>query len=128
MESFNVDHNLCIQCSLCIHACPFSLLMANEVGFPSLPEENVSYCFACGHCGAVCPQGAMVSPKSGGERVKPFPDLPDLGAVAVGKFLSSCRSIRRFKADPVPREEIMKILESARMAPQALVTVSPFGG
>jgi nitroreductase len=35
------------------------------------------------------------------------------------KVLKKRRSVRRYKADPVPRESILKILEAARIAPSA---------
>ena len=35
------------------------------------------------------------------------------------KVLKKRRSIRRYKADPVPRESVLKVLEAARIAPSA---------
>ena len=35
------------------------------------------------------------------------------------KVLKKRRSVRRYKADPVPRESVLKVLEAARIAPSA---------
>ena len=119
MEQLLVDHGRCIQCGQCIYACNRQILTAGPEGFPELPEENAEQCNACGHCSAVCPVDAAVSPKCRGERAMPYPDAADTDFDEARKFILSLRSMRRYEQRPVPREEITAILDVARKAPSA---------
>lgn len=100
-------------------ACNRQILVADADGCPSLPEASLDQCNACGHCSAICPTNAVTSPKCGGERAQSFLDVPDMNFDAAKKFLLSCRSMRRFKQEPVKKEDVLAILDVARRAPTA---------
>ncbi len=119
MQGLTVDHDRCTRCGQCIYACSRQILEDDGEGGPVLPEENIDQCNACGHCGAVCPVGALVSPKCGGERPARYPDARDLTYPEAEKFLLSCRSMRRYKEEPVAKEEVLALLDVARKAPSA---------
>ena len=119
MQNFSVDKSRCIQCGQCIYTCNRQILVADPDGCPSLPEANFDICNACGHCSAICPTDALISPKCDGERAEAFPDAPGMDFAAAKKFLLSCRSMRRYKQEPVARETILEILDVARRAPTA---------
>lgn len=119
MQGFFVDTARCTQCGQCIYACNRQILIPDADGFPSLPEAMLGQCNACGHCSALCPADAVIPPHCGGEKAAPFPDVPDMTFDAAKKFMLSCRSMRRFKPEPVSREDTLAVLDIARRAPTA---------
>lgn len=102
-----------------MYTCNRRILVADQDAFPSLPEASLEQCNACGHCSAVCPADALISPKCGGLRAEPFPGAPDIDFDTAKKFILSCRSMRRYKQEPVTKEEILAILDVARRSPTA---------
>ncbi|MCC8193811.1 MAG: nitroreductase family protein [Deltaproteobacteria bacterium] len=119
MQDFSLDRSRCIQCGLCIYDCNRQVLVADGEGFPSLPAANFDQCNACGHCAAVCPTEAVISPKCDGERPMAFPVEPKFDTAKAETFLLSCRSMRRYKQEPVKKEDILAMLDVARRAPTA---------
>lgn len=126
MDGLLIDQQQCIQCGQCIVSCNRHILGADGNGYPFLPEENYAQCMACGHCSAVCPVNALVSPRCDGEKAAPLPTAPGINFAAAKKFLLSCRSMRSYKQETVKREEILDLLDVARRAPSAsnLQTIS----
>jgi nitroreductase len=61
--------------------------------------------------------GAVVSPGYGGERAAPldFGSLPDFASAR--RLILSCRSIRRYRDEEIPKEEVLELLDVARRAP-----------
>lgn len=118
-QDFVLDRDRCTQCGQCVYACNRQILAVNEGGYPFLPAENFEQCNACGHCSAVCPVDAVVPPRCGGEKAAPFPGDPGIGTAAGEAFLLSCRSMRRYKQEPVKKEEVLAVLDVARKAPSA---------
>ncbi len=117
MQGFTVDRDRCIRDGLCVFACGRQALAADDEGVPLL--QNADACNACGHCSAVCPVDAVISPKCGGERAAALPQAPALDFASAGRFLLSCRSIRRFKKEPVAQADILDLLDIARKTPSA---------
>lgn len=119
MLGFSVDYDRCIRCGLCLSACSRKVLEDNGEGGPMLPEKNIAACNACGHCSAVCPVSAVISPKCDGEAAAPLDPALVVSYDQARQFLLSCRSIRLFKQRGVAREEILDLLDLARKAPSA---------
>lgn len=124
---FQVDENLCIGCGECAKDCPFQLIEMKE-DVPMLTKENEANCVQCQHCLAVCSTGALSIlgknpadsiPLTGGE--VPVQQLATL--------MKGRRSVRRYKKEPVSREEIDFLLDTVGYAPtgvnnrQVLLTV-----
>lgn len=118
MLDIRIDRDVCITCGACIAACGRGVFTDDGKGGPEVPPENERLCNFCGHCSAVCPVGAIVSPGYGGERAVPLADIR-FEYAAAKEFILSCRSMRRFKEEPVAREEILELLDVARKAPTA---------
>lgn len=118
-QNFSLDRDLCTQCGQCVYACNRQILAVDGEGYPFLSPEKFEMCNACGHCSAICPADAVVPPRCGGEKAVPFPGDPALDTAAGEAFLLSCRSIRRYKQEPVKKEAILDILDVARKAPSA---------
>ena len=112
---FQVDENLCIGCGECAKDCPFQLIEMKE-DIPMLTKENEANCVQCQHCLAVCSTGALSIlgknpadsiPLTGGE--VPVQQLATL--------MKGRRSVRRYKKEPVSREEIDFLLDTVGYAP-----------
>ncbi|WP_027357877.1 nitroreductase family protein [Desulforegula conservatrix] len=117
-----VDTTLCKGCALCIEVCKdFSLVLKDKKACVS--DNPVFGCMACGHCMAICPEGAI---KISG-RCMSTDDLFDLcdaknaaGFDSLFGLLQKRRSIREFRDIPVEKEIIEKVLSAAKTAPMGL--------
>lgn len=112
MNPIAIDCKKCIACSLCINDCPNSCLY--------LMEDEVhcydSGCMECGHCYAICPQGAidMVNYDCIDE---PAVSMSEIDNDILLKAMKSRRTIRNFKTKPIEEEKINMILEAGRYSP-----------
>ena len=73
----------------------------------------------CGHCTAVCPTGAFNLAWLRSGQCAPVLKELALSPQQTEQFLRSRRSIRNFKAGPVERDKLAKLLEIACYAPSA---------
>jgi len=73
-------------------------------------------CIECGHCLAVCPTGAIVDEAGAALQAVEAP-LPS--ADRLGSLIRKRRTVRRYKADAVPRGLIGQLIEAARWTPTA---------
>jgi nitroreductase/NAD-dependent dihydropyrimidine dehydrogenase PreA subunit len=114
MNRFKLDSDLCTQCGLCLADCPSQVLEMNDLGYPYMTDE---ICLNCQHCLAICPMGAIVfngfEPGNSLELGKDsFPSLEKMEKLMKGR-----RSVRFFKKEDIPRENINKLLDLAYHAP-----------
>jgi nitroreductase len=74
-------------------------------------------CIGCGHCLAVCPEGAISLQECeyGGE----FAALPveTASPEALLSLLQARRTVRRYRPDPVPPEALARLLQAAQYVP-----------
>lgn len=112
MNPIDIDADRCIVCSKCIDDCPNSYLFLenDEV------HTGQKGCMECGHCYAICPQGAitMTNYDSIDEEVVL---MSEINPETLLNAIKSRRTIRQFKPDPVEEEKIEKILEAGRYSP-----------
>ncbi|WP_405298122.1 nitroreductase family protein [Methanobrevibacter sp.] len=112
MNPIDIDADRCIVCSKCIDDCPNSYLFLenDEV------HTGQKGCMECGHCYAICPQGAitMTNYDSIDEEVVL---MSEINPETLLNAMKSRRTIRQFKPDPVEEEKIEKILEAGRYSP-----------
>ncbi|MBQ6265889.1 MAG: nitroreductase family protein [Clostridia bacterium] len=112
MNKITIDVSKCVGCGKCVKDCVASALYI-ENGRAKLREG----CIECGHCFAVCPQGAVDMPgydKSGCVGVTP---MTAVDSDTLLQAIKSRRTIRQFKKIPVEPEKTAKILEAGRYAP-----------
>lgn len=112
MENFFVNHSTCSKCSTCAEICPV-LAIEKDSGNIKFKSNFTHLCLACGHCMAVCPTKSIYSKNLDYERdFFEFSENNDFFSL-----IESRRSIRRFKQEPLKKEEIEKILYGISQAP-----------
>ena len=112
MNPVIIDEKKCVGCALCVNDCPnFHLYLENGKA-----HTRDSGCIECGHCYAICPQGAvrMANYACPEASVVPMTEL-DSGTLLAA--MRSRRTIRHFTAQPVDEEKIRMILEAGRYSP-----------
>jgi len=120
MFAFTLDNAQCIRCGECILTCGRGVLAGDSDGAPCVPTGNENLCNACGHCSAICPVGAVVSPGYNGEQAMPFDFGSPVDFASARRFILSCRSIRRYKKEAIPQAEVLELLDVARRAPSGM--------
>jgi len=110
-----IDEAKCNGCNLCASVCIGGPIYEG----PEVREDSRIICVECGHCYAVCPEGAI--------SLKGFEDIvsyelgkkPPVDGPAMMALLRGRRSGRSYKPEPVSREHVGEIIEAASLAPSA---------
>ncbi len=118
MSLFSIDTSKCSKDGICAAVCPVSIIKmdkGDQIPYPS--EEADEMCINCGHCVAVCPNGAFSHRSMGPDQC---PDInrdliPDPAGVT--QFMRSRRSIRCYKDTPVPLKTLSDLIKLAGFAP-----------
>ncbi len=109
-----IDKDKCFGCGLCAKDCVSFDIEIMDGKASSLKKG----CIACGHCEAICPEGAITL--TGFEdSIEEFDKQTRLNPEELLKAIKSRRSIRNFKEDKIPKEVVDMILEAGRLAPTA---------
>lgn len=104
-----IDEKKCIGCGLCASDCIAQNIVIEE-------KARVKQdCFQCGHCVAVCPQGAVSIPEYDMADVEEYDaDSFTLQPEAVLHSIKFRRSIRNYKPEGVPEDVIRTLAEAGR--------------
>lgn len=110
-----IDESKCNNCNLCFEVCIGGPIFEG----PVVKHDEGIICVECGHCFAVCPEGAIT--------IEGFEDIEtaELGKYAavngpsMKALLKGRRSGRLFKPEPVSREHVRELIEAASCAPSA---------
>jgi nitroreductase len=84
---------------------------------PTPTPDADEICISCGHCVAVCPEGAFRHSAMTPEACPAVHREWRLEEAQVVHFLRSRRSIRVYKRDPVDRDTLNRLIDLARYAP-----------
>lgn len=120
MNFITIDHATCRRDGACRAVCPMGLFESDTEGFPAYRAGAEGSCIACGHCVAVCPTSALR------HRTLPLEESPlidhdlTVSVPALHQLLRSRRSVREFKAEPVPETLVREAIETACWAPSAV--------
>jgi len=112
-----IDEQRCKKDGLCATECPAAIIQLQEDGFPEMVVGGADLCILCGHCVAVCPEGALSHKRCPREACPPINKKLVLHEQQAAQFLRSRRSIRRYQDKPVEKEKIQRLIEVARYAP-----------
>ena len=108
-----INKDLCKNCGMCIRTCVKKVFSLKDGQITSDPESG---CIECGHCVAVCPEGAIQSDTWRVEEFKPMTDV-SIDPEKLIDFLKAKRSVRNFTDQPVTRETVERIIDAGRFAP-----------
>lgn len=109
-----IDKTKCVHCGLCLKDCVAECLEFDKDKFPKYKEDGKEHCFACQHCLAICPVGAL----SFGNRTPDNSEPVSYGnSIELLKLIKSRRSIREYKNENIPVETFNKIIEMLSFVP-----------
>jgi nitroreductase len=91
--------------------------MKDDDSLPLPTSVAEEMCSRCGHCVAVCPQGALSHTAMTPKQCPPIQRGWLLDQERVEHFLRSRRSIRNYKNKKVDRELLTKLIDIARFGP-----------
>lgn len=114
LKKITIDKDKCIHCGMCIKDCFVSAIEFDNDKIPKYRNNGENYCFACQHCMAICPTGAL----SFGDK-NPV-DSTDVGTYNSDEFLrliKSRRSIRHYKNEDIAKDKLNKIIEMLPYSP-----------
>jgi nitroreductase/NAD-dependent dihydropyrimidine dehydrogenase PreA subunit len=105
----------CSECMLCVRDCVMGVWRV--VDGKSQPGD-IDLCNRCSHCIAICPSDAIIHDGLKKEEIAAV-NRKNLNPEVFHDIITSRRSIRQFKNNPIPKEVIEKIIDLARYAPTA---------
>lgn len=92
----------------------------NEEKKAIVHPEAAPFCSRCGHCEAICPEGAISVTYDGAGPVPALPDETIPATKDLRRLIAMRRSVRAYKETPVPRETLLEILDTVRYAPTGM--------
>ncbi|MCP4681992.1 MAG: 4Fe-4S dicluster domain-containing protein [Desulfobacterales bacterium] len=120
MAQLLIDETKCKQDGICAAECPTGIIQLKDGnGFPEVNPDNFQFCLLCGHCVAVCPNGALSHPEIPIDSCPSIRKELKVSHEQAVQFLRSRRSIRVFKDKAVEQEKIQQLINIARYAPTA---------
>ncbi len=113
MKPVIIDKEKCIGCGKCVADCVSEKLKI--IGGKA--EYMYERCIQCGHCYAICPTGAVTMANyKDYEGEKAF-NVTKIDSDELLSAMKSRRTVRKFKDEEIPIEDIEKIIEAGRYCP-----------
>ncbi|MGE5450111.1 MAG: nitroreductase family protein [Methanomassiliicoccales archaeon] len=112
----SVDHETCSKCGMCATICGTKAIDYLPGEFPSRNSKRAETCILCGQCMAACPTDSITISGLTNEDLFDLPKNTP-GYSALFDLMSTRRSIRHFKDEPVPRELLEQIITAVAQAP-----------
>jgi nitroreductase/NAD-dependent dihydropyrimidine dehydrogenase PreA subunit len=113
-----IDKEKCKKDGICASVCPAGLIrLQGEEGYPAMIAGGEPACVSCGHCVAVCSQGALSHEHVPIEQCQDIKEELTISKAQAWQFLRSRRAIRLYEDRPVERDKIQELIEVARYAP-----------
>jgi len=120
MSLVTIDHATCRRDGMCSAVCPMGLFEVDGEGFPTFRADADKHCIACGHCVAVCTKGAVHHEALPLEESLLIDQDLAVSVPALNQLMKRRRSVREFRAEPVPEALVREAIETARWAPSAV--------
>lgn len=110
MKPTKLDQTKCTVCKICLSQCNSDYLIFDKNSNKVLLSK--AECIECGHCIAVCPEGAL---SVNGKIPEKLTEIPQHGKML--GILKARRSMRRYLKEDVKDNELAALAEFARFAP-----------
>jgi len=117
MSIFTINRNKCKKDRICAIECPAGVIEQDQDEFPRPVEKADELCIDCGHCVAVCPEGAFNHRSMSVQECPPIQKELLLSPESAEHFLRSRRSIRAYKEKKIGKDLIEKLIKIACFAP-----------
>ena len=117
MNMLSIDKETCNKCGICATVCSFGLIEIEENNYPEQVPEADQFCNRCGACVAACPTASVNHADIPLEQSLLINPGLDITFEQCAQLIKTRRSIRAYKDDPVPRETMSQLIETARYAP-----------
>ncbi len=133
MGLIKIDETKCKKDGACTRDCsPDIIRLSEQTGLPEIVPGGDAACIFCGHCVAVCPEGALSHEGFPQEMLPSSTKNLAIDEARAVQFLRSRRSVRLFKERPVEKEKVTRLIELARYAPtagnsQSVQMAGPYG-
>ena len=114
-----IDEERCTGCGTCVKDCVSHNLVLEEG-----KARPLDACFNCGHCVAICPQGASSIPEYPATCVEYDTDTFSVSTENLLNMVKFRRSIRDFQDRPVSMEDLHILMDAAAHTPTAKNTQS----
>ena len=106
-----IDKEKCISCGRCVKDC----ISGNIEIVSTKASIKRDTCLLCGHCIAICPQNAVAMDEYPMIDVKEYNKNDfTIEPERLLDFIKFRRSVRRFTAEPIEDEKLLKIIEAGR--------------
>ena len=115
--SFVVEETRCRRCGVCAADCVCACIVPPMDGVPHLDPSLGDLCVHCGHCSAVCPEGAITLDGVPADALGHTDSATSEQSAAA--LLQGRRAIRNFQPSPVDEGLLRKALALAAYAPTA---------
>ena len=113
-----IDETKCKKDGICARECPMVIInLKDGNGFPEMVPGGETICNNCGHCVAICANGALSHVSVPIEKSPLIEKDLQISEEQAVQFLRSRRSVRFFKKQPVEKEKLQRLIEVARYAP-----------
>ena len=115
-----IDDEKCIACGTCLTVCSlFSRSEENKDNIIFKVPRNPLDCNLCGQCISACPEDAILYEDIGEAETFKGVDHPEEIADydTVYNIMRANRSVRSYKKDKVPLEQLKKVFSAMQMAP-----------
>lgn len=118
MSLITIDESACKKDGMCAAECPVRIITRpTKTAFPAMTADGEERCIDCGHCVAVCPHGALDHARVPLARCAPLNDDRRVAPEAAEQFLRGRRSTRAYRPEPLDRETLARLVDTARHAP-----------
>ena len=117
MNLFEVNTQTCNQDGICAAICPMGIIEMPKTEYPTPASNAEDLCIRCGHCVAVCPTASLSHREMLMEKCPSIQKELLLSVEQCEQFLRARRSIRAYKEESVPKNELIKLVDLARYAP-----------
>ena len=118
VQTIIIDAAKCRRDGICVNICPVGIFQGALSQVPVVDAGLSAACIKCGHCAAACPGNAITVEGLAADDYQAYPariaSLQELGSLVLSR-----RSIREFKDEPVPLEQVKELLELMRFCPTA---------